>query len=122
MVYADGVGTGKTEIGLAFVDEAALQGGRLALVVCPAQLKKGWQDRIDAARLPARVLSFQELASDEQLVPEARLRRRHLASDKDAYRLVVVDEAHAFRNEDTTWYRAMERLLGGERKQAVPHP
>jgi superfamily II DNA or RNA helicase len=119
VVYADGVGTGKTEIGLAFIDEVALQGGRLALVVCPAQLKKGWQDRIDAARLPARVLSFQELASDEQLVPNARQRRRHLSSDKDAYRLVVVDEAHAFRNEDTTWYRAMERMLGGERKQTV---
>jgi len=33
--------------------------------------------------------------------------------------VVVVDEAHALRNEGTTWYRAMERLLGGERKQAV---
>ena len=32
---------------------------------------------------------------------------------------MIIDEAHALRNEDTTWYRAMERLLGGSRKEAV---
>src|SRR5207244_7009775 len=37
----------------------------------------------------------------------------------DAYRLVVVDEAHSLRNESTTWYAAMNRLLGGEPKHAV---
>lgn len=119
VVYADGVGTGKTEIGLAFIEEYALKAQRLALVVCPAQLRKNWEDRIHAARLPAQVISFQDLASDEQLAPAARSPRRHLPADKDAYRLVIVDEAHALRNEDTTWYAAMQRLLGGEQKHAV---
>lgn len=68
MVDADGVGTGKTEIGLAFIEEYALRGGCLA-VVCPAQLKENWEKRIAQERLPAQVLSFNELASDEQLVP-----------------------------------------------------
>jgi len=119
VLYADGVGTGKTEIGLAFIDEYVLQRGQMALVVCPAQLKPNWERRIAQARLSAQVLSFTELASDEQLVPEAAAARLHLAADKEAYRLVVVDEAHALRNEGTTWYRAMERLLGGEPKDAV---
>ena len=119
VVYADGVGTGKTEIGLAFIEEYALEQGRQALVVCPAQLRATWEERIRLARLPAEVFSFNQLASDEQLVPDARNASRHLVADKDAYRLVVVDEAHAFRTEDTTWYRAMERLLGGERKDLV---
>lgn len=119
VVYADGVGTGKTEIGLAFIEEVALEQGRLALVICPAQLRENWQKRIAQARLPAEVLSFNELASDEQFAPDAAGARRHLAADKDAYRLVVVDEAHALRNEDTSWYAAMERLLGGERKNVV---
>jgi PLD-like domain/SNF2-related domain len=119
VVYADGVGTGKTSIGLAFIEEYALRTGRLAVVICSAQLKAMWEKHIRRARLPAEVLSFQELASDEQLAPDASKPRRHLASDKDAYRLVLVDEAHALRNEDTSWYRAMERLLGGERKHAV---
>jgi superfamily II DNA or RNA helicase len=119
VIYADGVGTGKTEIGLSFVEERTKEEGHYALVVTPAQLKKRWEDRILQEKLSAQVVSFQELASDEQLAPEARQRRRHLSNRKDSYRLVVVDEAHALRNEDTSWYRAMERLLGGTEKQAV---
>lgn len=119
VIYADGVGTGKTEIGLAFVEERTKEDGVYALVVTPAQLKGRWQERIDQEKLSAQVISFQELASDEQLVPDARRPRRNLNVRKDSYRLVLVDEAHALRNEDTTWYRAMERLLGGDRKQVV---
>ena len=119
VIYADGVGTGKTEIGLAFIEERTKEDGVYALVVTPAQLKGRWQERIDQAKLSAQTISFQELASDEQLVPQATRPHRYLNNDKDSYRLVLVDEAHALRNEDTTWYRAMERLLGGSRKQVV---
>jgi superfamily II DNA or RNA helicase len=119
VIYADGVGTGKTEIGLAFVEEYALRRGHHALVVTPAQLASNWEERIDQARLPAQVVSFQQLASDEQLAPNATYPRRSLHNAKDSYRLVVVDEGHALRNPDTTWHRAMERLLGGEPKDLV---
>jgi superfamily II DNA or RNA helicase len=118
-IYADGVGTGKTEIGLAFIEEYALQRGQHAVVVAPAQLVKLWQDRIHQSRLPAQVVSFQQLATDEQLLPPGGHGQRHLANARDSYRLVVVDEGHALRNPDTTWYRAIERLLGGERKDLV---
>lgn len=119
VIYADGVGTGKTEIGLAFVEERTAEDGAYALVVTPAQLAKRWRERIDQEKLSAQVVSFQELATDEQLVPDARQPRRHLSVKKDSYRLVIVDEAHALRNQDTTWYRAMERLLGGKKKEVV---
>jgi superfamily II DNA or RNA helicase len=119
VIYADGVGTGKTEIGLAFIEERTKEDGVFALVITPAQLVRRWRERIDQTKLPAQVISFQELASDEQLMPDARVRHRHLNNAKDSYRLIIVDEAHALRNEDTTWYRAMERLLGGTPKQVV---
>lgn len=119
VIYADGVGTGKTEIGLAFIEERTKEDGVYALVITPAQLKKRWEERIRREKLSAHVISFQELASDEQLVPEASRSRRLLDIGKDNYRLVLVDEAHALRNEDTTWYRAMERLVGGTSKQLV---
>src|ERR1700694_1769066 len=119
VVYADGVGTGETEIGLAFVEEYALRQQRNVLVVCPAQLKENWSRRLLATRLPAQVISYQELASDEQLAPNALNRHRVLHSAKDTFRLVIVDEAHALRSADTTWYRSMERLLGGEQKEVV---
>lgn len=119
VVYADGVGTGKTEIGLAFIEERTNEDGVYALVVTPAQLRGRWEERIQQVKLPAQVISFQELATDEQLIPSAANARRILHLQKDAYRLVLVDEGHALRNADTTWYRAMERLLGGAAKQLV---
>ena len=119
VIYADGVGTGKTEIGLAFIEEYALQRGYHALVVAPAQLSENWRSRINQARLPAQVISFQQLATDEQLAPNAANPHRHLHNARDSYRLVVIDEGHAFRNPDTTWYRALDRLLGGEQKDLV---
>ncbi len=118
VVYADGVGTGKTEIGLSFIEERTKEDGVYALVIAPAQLARRWRERIDQAKLPAQVVSFQQLASDEQLAPGPTARRR-LNNRKDAYRLVVIDEAHALRNQDTRWYRAMERLMGGSPKELV---
>ena len=119
VIYADGVGTGKTEIGLAFIEERTKEEGVFALVVTPAQLARRWEERIHQTKLPAQVITYQQLATDEQLAPDASNRQRHLANGKDYYRLIVVDEAHALRNADTTWYRAMERLLGGTQKQVV---
>lgn len=119
VIYADGVGTGKTEIGLTFIEERTREDGVYALVVTPAQLKQRWQERILEAKLSARVVSFNELATDEQLAPDAPDARKRLELKKDSYRIVVVDEGHALRNEDTRWHRAMERLLGGTPKQVV---
>lgn len=119
VIYADGVGTGKTEIGLAFVEEYAVRRQQHALVVAPAQLVESWSQRLKQCRLPAEVLSFQQLADDEQLTVHRERARRRLAAPKDTYRLVVVDEAHAFRNPDTGWHQALSRLLGGQSKHAV---
>lgn len=128
VVYADGVGTGKTEIGLAFVEEYAVRRGQHVLLVVPAQLRDHWQDRLHRTRLPAQVVSYQEFAADPQLaggvlgVGSGGRRapgRPALANDKDAYRLIVFDEAHALRNPSTTWYGALSRLLGGEPKDLV---
>ena len=117
VIYADGVGTGKTEIGLALIEEYSLRRGLHALVVAPAQLVEYWNERLSQSRLPAQVVSFHQLAADEQLAaPDLSDPRRHLHSDKDVYRLVVVDEGHALRTPGTTWYRAVSRLLGGVQK------
>lgn len=129
VVYADGVGTGKTEIGLAFVEEYAVRRGQHVLLVVPAQLRDHWRGRLYQTRLPAQVVSYQEFAADPQLAGSGLFGvgsggrrapgRPALANDKDAYRLVVFDEAHALRNPSTTWYGALSRLLGGEPKDLV---
>lgn len=119
-IFADGVGTGKTEIGLAIIEEYALRRGQRALVVAPAQLVGMWNDRIKKAGLPAEIVSYHQLAADEQLARKNTPNRsRHLRNDKEAFRLVVADEGHSFRNPDTTWYRALSRLMGGEQKDLL---
>jgi superfamily II DNA or RNA helicase len=117
VIYADGVGTGKTHIGLEFIRRYAGEKGLHTLIVAPAQLRdETWQRALHRANLPGQVISYQELAMDEQLAPRNGARRRVLAVNKDAYRLVIVDEAHAFRSPDTTYYYALDRLLGGTPK------
>ena len=117
VLYADGAGMGKTEIGIALAREYALERGEHVLIVAPASLRDGlWKPRVRKENIPADVLSYQELASDGQLsggVGSA------LPVDKDAYRLVVVDEAHAYRNDDNTWYAALDRLMGGAEKRLL---
>jgi superfamily II DNA or RNA helicase len=116
VIFADGVGTGKTSIGLRFVQEYAKDRGLYTLIVSPAQLREThWEQAIQRNLLPAQVVSYQQLAQDRQLGGT----RRELYLNKDAYRLVVIDEAHAFRNTGNTWYAALDHLLGGTRKDLV---
>ena len=63
------------------------------------------------------VVSYQQLAQDRQLSVDGQ--SRVLPVDKDVYRLVVIDEAHAYRNVDNTWYAALDRLMGGTPKKLL---
>ena len=118
VLFADGVGMGKTEIGLQFVREYAQDQGQHVLVISPAQLRdRLWQQRLDEANLPGQVVSYQELAQDRQLSRDGV--RRVLSVNKDVYRLVIIDEAHSYRNVGNTWYAALDRLMGGPPKKLV---
>lgn len=117
VIYADGVGTGKTEVGLALIEQYALRQGFHALVIAPLQLVKQWEQRILEAGLPARVLSYQDLIADAQLNPGTG-KHKKLDVDKDAYRLIVIDEAHALRNRATAWHTAVDRLMGSDPRNA----
>ena len=118
MLYADGVGMGKTEIGVELAREHAQDKGEHVLIISPAQLRDGlWKQRLSEANLPGEVVSYQELAQDRQLVRNGG--RRVLPVNKDVYRLVIIDEAHAYRNVDNTWYAALDRLMGGTPKKLL---
>lgn len=115
VIYADGVGTGKTEIGLSLVEHYCYDEGNYSLIVAPAQLVDNWRKRVQEAKLPAQVVSFSDLINDEQLTDDGS-GKRVLSVNKNAYRLIVVDEAHALRNPDTRWHKAVARLAGGGEK------
>ena len=67
---------------------------------------------------PGEVVSYQELAQDRQLVRNGG--RRVLPVNKDVYRLVIIDEAHAYRNVDNTWYAATRPPDGRHAEEAAP--
>ena len=120
LLIADEVGLGKTiEAGLVWTElDARRQAGRV-LVVCPSMLVPKWKaemderfgydlreldraglddllDRVEADRLPSR---FHAVCSIERLRVWDGLQR--LAEISPRFDLVIVDEAHAFRNSGT---------------------
>ena len=118
VLYADGVGMGKTEIGIQLIREHTKDRGEHVLVISPAQLRdRLWEQRLAEENLPGTVVSYQQLAQDRQLVRDGG--RRVLPVNKDVYRFVIIDEAHAYRNVDNTWYAALDRLMGGTPKKLL---
>jgi hypothetical protein len=114
VLVGDGVGLGKSFIGSELLDHYVNHEGLRALVIVPAALRDSfWVDHLRERNIAGQVLSYQELAAESQLGGD----RTTLSLNKDAYRFVVVDEAHAFRNPDTDQYRALSRLMGGARKK-----
>lgn len=123
VLVADEVGLGKTFIGGAILEQAASARQR-ALLVCPATVRANW-DRLLAEHNVGRfvqVASFDEVARDQRLADPRRplATQQRLTWHPDEYALVVVDEAHNYRNPDAP-YRALllHALLRGQRKDLV---
>jgi hypothetical protein len=94
-LLADEVGLGKSFVAAAVAREHAARGAEIELVV-PASLVPQWRDTLRDFGVAARLLTHDALAGDP-FVPEPR------------ERLVVADEAHAFRNPRTQRYDALAR-------------
>ena len=116
VIVADEVGLGKT-----FVAGEILQlyrGRRQrALLICPASLRDTtWRRFLSAYQLFVECLSFEQLANDIQLRDAQRPHadKEHLQRSLEEYQLVIVDEAHNYRNPDTpTRAAALRRLMFG---------
>jgi hypothetical protein len=123
-LVADEVGLGKTHIAGAIV-ERALDDRQRVLLLCPATVRDStWKRFLGRYNLRnADLLSFEELALDRQLYePEERPRSHsdNLSFDLDDYGLVVVDEAHNYRNPGApTRAAALRRVLFGRPKKVL---
>lgn len=110
-LVADGVGLGKT-FTAAEVIRKYERNGQKALLVCPAALRDGsWKSFKDRFRMFIEIVSYEELAADHQLGGD----RQTLNARLHEYKLIVVDEAHNYRN-DSTPKRAgvLRKLLANE--------
>ena len=123
VIVADEVGLGKTFIAGEILNVYKERRQR-ALLICPAALRdtawKQFQSEFDT-RL--ETLSFEELARDKQLKDEKRrpnANSTNLERDIEEYQLVIIDEAHNYRNPDSpTRADALRTFLYGKRKDVL---
>ena len=100
-LVADGVGLGKTFVALALAELERRSGGD-AVAFVPAALLPEWARAAQGAGVPLTVHSHAVLA-------------RRVPAVSSHCSLVLVDEAHAFRNPRTRRYDALSRLVTGRR-------
>jgi hypothetical protein len=123
-LVADEVGLGKTFIAGEIMRLYHLRRQRV-LLVCPAQLRDTtWRKFLSNWRyeVSAEMVSYEELANDTQLRDPARAGHGvdHLDRPLNEYQLVVVDEAHGYRNPDApTRAAVLRRLLFGQRRDVL---
>ena len=116
VLIADGVGLGKTftagEIMRRFIEQR-----QRILLVCPAQLRDTtWKDFLSDHQMFAETVSYEELAMEEQLGGDSEKLDRPI----NEYALVVVDEAHNYRNPSAAKRAGVLRqLLSGQRRDLV---
>lgn len=123
VIVADEVGLGKTFIAgevLAHYQDLRQR----ALLICPAALRDGlWDAFIHEHQLHLEAVSFEGLSRDKQLWDESRrpnATSHHLKREIDEYQLIIIDEAHNYRNPDSpTRADALRSLLYGKRKDVL---
>jgi hypothetical protein len=124
VIVADEVGLGKTFIAGEIIRVYRSNRHR-ALLVCPAQLRDTtWSKFLHRYAFDRGVecLSYEQIANDIQLRDPQRPQaaQSHLQSPLDDYQLIVVDEAHNYRNPDTpTRAAVLRRLLFGRARDVL---
>ena len=122
VIVADEVGLGKTFIAGEIL-QIYQERRQRALLICPAALRDTtWRKFLTNYQLFVECLSFEQLANDEQLRDRQRPNadQEHLQRPLDEYQIVIVDEAHNYRNPDApTRAAALRRLLFGRRRDLL---
>ena len=100
VIVADSVGLGKTWIGKKLLEDYAYHMRRKALVICPASLRPMWENELRSTAISAYVITQERLAVDDFDAREV--------ADVD---VILVDEAHNFRNKRAKRYLQLENIL-----------
>jgi superfamily II DNA/RNA helicase len=108
VILADVVGFGKTLMGTALLKWLYARERWRALIICPKQLRRMWQNYSDDYGLRAKVLTLGQIRSpgfDWAILEDFEPR------------VTLVDESHNFRHSDTEQYRQTSAYL---RERGLP--
>jgi len=96
VILADVVGLGKSIIASA----AAHNGGLKAIIIAPPHLREQWEDYQEEFRLPGARFFSSGVIDD--------VYKKYKNNNQPL--LIIVDEAHRYRNEDTDDYRMLHHI------------
>ncbi len=119
VLIADEVGLGKTYVGGALVKDTARERRRV-LIIAPKIIRDTvWKPYVDREHLGGWVdaISYDDLLAEP--TPDGRIWHLDVARDPDEYSLVVLDEAHTVRNNDTQRAQALVDILKGNPRKRV---
>ncbi|HUP60850.1 MAG TPA: DEAD/DEAH box helicase [Thermoanaerobaculia bacterium] len=102
VLLADDVGLGKSFVAAAVMRRMQCE----AELIVPAALVEQWSETLSSFAVDARILTHDRLLTDR-------------FAPRRGERLVVVDEAHAFRNPRTQRYAALARRAAGAKLMLV---
>ena len=117
VVVADGVGLGKTFVAAGLMEDYRNRRQRI-LLIRPAALEGTWQNFLSDSHLgDVEAISYEKLAGDHQLGGDFK---GNLLRPLDEYQLVVIDEAHNYRNPNAPMRAGVLReLMRGPRRELV---
>ena len=118
VLIADGVGLGKTFLAGELIRQGVHDRRQRVLLIAPAPLRDGpWEQFLREYDLKnVQCVSFQEVANDYRL---GAGKEDVLWYDPNEYAMVVIDEAHAYRNPDRDRAATLRQLLAGSPPKQV---
>jgi len=99
---ADVPGLGKTYMGSAVLAHLQEEGEK-AIVICPPKIREQWEEVLDDYNVFAKVISRGRLSD---IIDNERLMKREV---------VLIDEAHYFRNPETNSYKDLQLICEGKK-------
>jgi superfamily II DNA or RNA helicase len=105
VMIGDVVGLGKTIVATAIARLLQEERGTETLVVCPKNLVSMWKGYFDNYRIHGRVLSLSMVTRE--------------LDDLRRYRIVIIDESHNLRNDDTLAHAALRDYIERNESKVV---
>lgn len=110
VIIGDVVGLGKTYVGIALLKYLQLHDYR-PLIICPPPLIPMWEKFCEDYEVDAKILSRGKLSQENfELYQDYRYKSRDL---------VLIDESHHFRNNDSRQYENLHQFMQAQNAKAI---
>lgn len=112
ILISDEVGLGKTiEAGILVSEELSRNENSKVLIVCPAFLKFKWKEELfDKFNLRSSIYDLDDSNASITILPLSKLNKFN-QSDYEQYDMLIVDEAHYFKNSSSARYKHLSNLI-----------